>query len=82
MNEIYLPAIVVALVEGLKRVGVKDILIYPSALVIGIVISILGTTGVTLQELIIRGLVYGLSAVGLYEGVKRIPVANKLLKTE
>lgn len=76
---IVLAAVVVGLVEAVKKVGVQDRIIPIVALIIGVAVSMLGAELIGLkswQEIVITGLVLGLSSMGLYSGAKSI-IDNK-----
>jgi len=74
MNELLsfgaLTALTVGLTEVIKRVGVPDKFIPLTAVVVGIILVVLGdiTTLTTLS--VISGIAVGLSAIGLFSGVK------------
>lgn len=61
--------ITVGLVEAIKRFGVGERFLPSVAILIGLLISYINTPVIG-SEMILSGLVYGLSAVGLFSGVK------------
>lgn len=65
----FLSAIILALVEVVKRCGLPVKYAPLLAVVVGIVLSILTGLG-GWGEIIINGIVAGLTAVGLFSGVK------------
>lgn len=62
-------SVITGLVELLKTIGMSKKFAPLASLVIGLAAGILYTTG-TLPEQILYGIVLGLSACGLYSGVK------------
>ena len=65
-------AIVIGLVEALKRIAGESRFAPLFALLIGIAISFLVTPAFEIREAILQGIIYGLSASGLYSGAKAI----------
>ena len=79
MEPLIVSAVMVGLIEGAKRLRLPKILIYPGALVLGIALAFLPQIG-AVGNTILAGLTLGLISIGLYEGVEKIPVINKVLK--
>jgi len=77
---IVLSAIVVGVVEIFKRLKLPELFIYPSALAVGVAIAILAKFETNVGNAILYGIALGLGGVGLYEGIKQIPGADKILK--
>ena len=70
-----LSAIVVGLVEVVKRAGLPDRVAPIAALAIGICIAFIGKTWLPTQgaaDVILYGLIMGLSSMGLYSGGRAI----------
>lgn len=74
MNELLsfstLTALTVGLTEVIKRVGMPDRFVPLTAVVVGIVLVVLGGLTSLTSLSILAGIAIGLSAVGLYSGVK------------
>ena len=70
-------AVVLGLVELAKRAGLPNKFCYPLAIVLGLVTALLPTS--MFGQTILEGLVVALTAVGLYEGGKRLPVVSAML---
>ena len=66
-----LVAVVIGLVEVAKRVGLKGNYLPLLAVLLGIIGSCLGALGYV-GHMVITGIVAGLTAVGLFSGVKNI----------
>lgn len=70
MDKALITALIVALVEGLKRRGLGADYAPLAAIGLGIVLSLLNFSffgGLTLAQAIVQGIIMGLSAVGLYQ---------------
>lgn len=70
-----LSAIVVGLVEVAKRIGLSDRIAPIAALAIGILIAFIGRAWLPSQgatDIVLYGLIMGLSSMGLYSGGKAI----------
>lgn len=62
-----------AIVEVIKRLGVLSDRVLPIvSLVTGIILSVLLNPTASVREMILKGIVYGLSASGLYSGQKAV----------
>lgn len=70
MDKALITALIVVLVEGLKRRGLAADYAPLAAIGLGIVLSLLNFSffgGLTLVQAIVQGIIMGLSAVGLYQ---------------
>lgn len=77
---VVLAAVVVGLVEAIKKVGVGDRFLPLIALGLGVLVAIVGAELIgllTWQEILITGLVLGLSSMGLYSGGKALTNVEK-----
>lgn len=79
MEPVILSAIVVGLIEVCKRVGLPNNFVYPLALVFGVGAFLLGGESASWGDTILNGLIVGLTATGLYEGGKKLPIVSNLL---
>ncbi|HHY91825.1 MAG TPA: transposase [Firmicutes bacterium] len=69
MDKALITALIVALVEGLKRRGLAADLAPLAAIGLGIVLNLVNLVlfdGLTLAQAIVQGIIMGLSAIGLY----------------
>ena len=70
---VYVP-IILAVVEGAKRMGLPARFAALAAVVIGVAIGVL--TNVDIRAGALYGIMWGLSAAGLYSGVKAATVSK------
>lgn len=66
-----LSPIVLALVSGIKSVGMESRWAFPLSLVLGITAGVF-FGGATIALNVLLGIIIGLSASGLYSGVKKV----------
>ena len=75
-----LTALVVGLVEAIKRLGLNERFCPLVSIIIGILLC--WVSGLTMPEVLIGGLMMGLGAVGLFSGVKNTIEKNCLCAVE
>ncbi|MDI3522488.1 MAG: hypothetical protein PWP43_670 [Bacillota bacterium] len=83
MDKALITALIVALVEGLKRHGLAADYAPLAAIGLGVVLSLFNLTlfgGLTLAQAIVQGIIMGLSAIGLYHAGRASRLALRRLR--